>query len=107
MAVILSDGMYQVAHRAHPGTKDAHGKPVPSAPGTLGTARPGASTEQADGSWTLRLDPAEYPLWAGDEVHGPGGQRWVVTGQPRYPSNPAASDVDYVAATAVLRNVHI
>jgi hypothetical protein len=107
VAVVLTDGSYRVARRVHPATKDAHGTPVPGELGPFGPARAGASTEQPDGSWTLRLDPAEWPVWAGDEVEGPGSARWSVTGKPRLNSNPEAGDVDYVAVSATLRNVHV
>lgn len=107
MAVVLSDGSYRVAHRVHPGARDAHGTPLPAVPGTLGPPRAGAAVEQPDGSYTLRLDPAEWPMWAGDEVEGPAGLRWCVTGQPRLHFNSEASDVDYVGVSATRRDVHV
>jgi len=102
MAVILADGTYQVARRAHPwATMDDHGIAVPAALGAYGTARAGAVTAQADRSWRVRLDPAEWPLEAGDRITD-GERTWTITGEPRRIRHPVDDEVDYVTATAAL-----
>lgn len=103
MAVLLPDGLYQVHHRPYPWPQDTHGAPV--APDQLppGQARNGCSTEQPSGSWSLRLDPAEWRVRAGDLVTGgPGNRTYTVTGIPRLHVNSAASDADYIEALGVL-----
>lgn len=101
VAVILGDGQYTVRHRAHPAPRDADGIPVLSAPGDPQGPFYGASREVAQDSWSLRLDPAVWPLREGDIVAG-HGRTWVVEGRPSLYVNNAAADVDYVSATATL-----
>lgn len=102
MAVILSDGPYRVAHRQYPWPQDSHGVPMPPAAGSLGPERAGGCRENPDNSWSLRLDPAEWPVRDGDKVHGPAGQLWTVLGYPRLHLNTASPDLDYISATAAL-----
>lgn len=101
MAVVLSDGNYRVQKRGE-STRDADGALVPAALDVLGAELPGASTRQQDGSWTLRLDPAVWPIRAGDRVVGPGGVAWIVDGVPRAHENAEVPDVDYVGAVGSL-----
>jgi hypothetical protein len=102
MAVMLPDGSYQVQRRAHPWPRDDHGQPVPPALGAAGTARLGGANEQIDGTWSIRLDPAEWPLYDGDKILGPSGRIWTVTDTPQLNRNRAANDVDYIAVHAAL-----
>jgi hypothetical protein len=102
MAVVLANGRYRVAKRAYPPPQDDHGTPVPGTPGAGGALRDGAAHESPDGSWSLRIDPAEWPVRAGDRFIGPGGTTWTVVGNPRLHRNPAAGDVDYISATGSL-----
>lgn len=103
MAVILSDGTYRVRHRPHPFTEDAHGLPVAASAPAPGPWRAGARSRQTDGSYHLRLDPAEWPVRPGDQVDGQDGATFILTGWPKKSFNPAGSDVDHVAATAALK----
>lgn len=101
MAVLLADGLYQVSRQAHPLERDAHGTPVPGPGGPPTPLVPGAATRQLDGSWTMRLDSAVWPVAAGDVVERPADSgRWTVTGTPRNVKVPGAPDVDHVALTA-------
>lgn len=102
MAVVLADGSYTVRKRPHEWTRDAHGTPVPTAPGTALGPYPGAVAEQPDGTWSLRLDPAAWRLRAGDLVDGPAGRTWLVE-SALLRTNQAASDVDYVAVVGSLQ----
>ncbi|MEU5181147.1 hypothetical protein AB0G49_13955 [Streptomyces longwoodensis] len=103
MAVLLPDRSITAYVLDHPWERDAHGVPVPPAPGTRPPARgtwPGAATEQADGSWTLRVDPAAWRLRDGD-VLTDGEREWTVVAAllKTVPGHPAA---DYIAVTATL-----
>lgn len=102
MSVILSDGVYRVSHRGHPAGEDDNGTPIMAPAAAPGPPRAGARNEQPDGTFSLRLDPAEWPLRVGDRVTGPDGRVYVVYGNPRLHRNVAASDVDYVGAAAAL-----
>ncbi|WP_435585917.1 hypothetical protein [Micromonospora aurantiaca (nom. illeg.)] len=102
MAVLLADGLYQVRKRQHPAERDAHGTPIPG-PDNASVTDPvaGAAGEQPDGSWKLRLDPAVWPVRAGDTVVTDDGIRtWTVTGIPRLHEVPNVPDVDYVEVQA-------
>jgi hypothetical protein len=101
VAVILPDGSYSVRKRPHEFGRDAHGTPLPTSPGPAVGPGPGDSTEQQDGTWTLRLDPAAWRVRPGDLVDGPAGRTWVVA-TALLKVNNAAADVDYVAVTAQL-----
>ena len=102
MAVLLTDGRYTLHRQPTPQTRDGHGLPVPGPAAPPAGPGDGASSRQADGAWTLRLDPALWPVSAGDTVtRAADGHRWVVTGTPRLHEVPGHPDVDYVAVTAV------
>ena len=103
MAVVLTDGLYWVRKRAHEYTRDAHGIPVAPAPGQAIGPWPGAATEQTtEGSYTLRLDPAAWPLRADDLVDGPDGKTYLIeTAVLRV--NEADPAVDYVQIVASLQ----
>lgn len=101
MTVLLPDGRYRVQRRTRPSTDDAHGFPVSSALSGPGPARPGAARREADGTYTLRLDPTEWPVRTHDTVTAADGTTYVIT-TARVLTNPAASDADYVSATAAL-----
>ncbi|MEU7228929.1 hypothetical protein [Streptomyces chrestomyceticus] len=103
MAVVLPDRHLTVYVLAHPWGRDAHGVPVPPPPGARPEPRgtwPGAANEQADGSWTLRADPAAWPMKPGD-VLSDGTRTWTVVTAllKRVPGFGAA---DYVAIVATL-----
>lgn len=98
---MLPDGAYQVARRPHAWSRDAHGTPVPATLGSYGTARPGGAYDRGDGLWSLRLDPAEWPLYDGDKITD-GARTWTVVSAPILRANSDADDVDYVAVTATL-----
>jgi hypothetical protein len=102
VTVILADSTYRVRKRAHPFAEDAHGTPVAGVLGDPGPARPGAMVRQADGMYSGRLDPAEWPVRAGDVAVDAAGRTFVLTGVPRLHANTAAADVDYVGADATL-----
>ncbi|MEU3455584.1 hypothetical protein ABZ671_18585 [Micromonospora sp. NPDC006766] len=102
MAVLLPDGRYALLRQAHPQGRDAHGTPIPAEPPAPTAPVDGAAARHLDGSWTLRLDPALWPVAAGDTISRAGdGRRWVVTGTPLLQQVPGHPDVDYVAVTAM------
>ncbi|MFI5859372.1 hypothetical protein [Streptomyces parvulus] len=103
MAVLLPNRQLTAYVLAHPWGRDARGVPVPPPPGALpepGEPRPGAANEQADGSWTLRVDPAEWPLEPGD-VLGDGTLTWTVV-TALLKSVPGHGAADYIAVVATL-----
>lgn len=61
---------------------------------------PGAAREQPDGSWTLRVDPAAWPVNQGDRITD-GTRVWVVT-LARTHNVPGHPDADFVSVTASL-----
>jgi hypothetical protein len=103
MAVVLPDRDLTVYVLDHPWGRDAHGVPVPPPPDARPTPRgtwPGAAIKQADGSWTLRVDPSAGYMQPGDMV-GDGTRMWtVVTALPR--GVPGHGAADYIAVTATL-----
>jgi hypothetical protein len=102
VVVILSDGSYSVRKRTHEYTRDGHGTPVPGSPGSASAALPGAATEQPDGTYTLRLDPALWPLREDDLIDGPSSRTWIIESAVLRVNN-ADSAIDYVAVTAALQ----
>ncbi|WP_435059862.1 hypothetical protein [Streptomyces sp. bgisy060] len=104
MAVVLPNRMLAVSSIAHPWARDANGVPVPPDPNLLPPprdARPGATSEQPDGTWSLRLDPATWPVAPGDVVHDENSDTWTVT-TARLHAVPGCPAADYVQATATL-----
>jgi hypothetical protein len=104
VAVVLPNAILTVYALPHPWQRDANGTPVPPNPNVRPPARgtwPGAAAEQSDGSWTLRLDPAAWPLCEGDTVTDDTGLSWTFT-SARNHRVPGCSDADYVQATATL-----
>ncbi|NEA53592.1 hypothetical protein G3I60_05325 [Streptomyces sp. SID13666] len=104
MAVLLADRLLSVRVLPHPWTRDANGTPVPPNPATPPQIRgtwPGAATEQPDGSWSLRLNPAAWPVREGDTVTDDAGLSWTVTAA-RNQRVPGCTAADYVQVTATL-----
>lgn len=102
MTVVLTSGNYGIRKRTHPFSRDAHGTPVPPGLGSVVGPWPGDANRQADGSYSIRLDPRLWPVKAGDVVTGPNSEVWLVVGQPLLFRNNASPDVDYVGVTGTL-----
>ncbi len=103
MAVVLSDRQLTAYVLTHPWVRDSHGVPVPPPPDSRPAARgtwPGAALEQSDGTWTLRADPAAWPLREGD-VLGDGTRTWTVA-TALLKRVPGCGAADYIAVTATL-----
>lgn len=103
MAVVLSDGDYQVRRRVHEEAEDEDGTPVPSAAEFAidpDGPFPGATATQGGGRWTFRLDPAAWPVYTDDFLDCPDGTVLVVTGEPRLFTIPGVPDCDYVGGSA-------
>jgi hypothetical protein len=118
MAVILANCDLTVNKRAHPFKRDARGYPVPTGGHggnileqwlaqadadeiTIFGPSPGNATEQADETWVLRVDPASWPIRAGDQITD-GTRVWIATGAPNLVAVPEFDDVDFVNVTATL-----
>lgn len=78
MTVQLPNTMLGVERMEPPGV-DAHGAPLPAAPGEPTGLLPGKSTELGNGAWQQALDPSLWPVRVGDRTVGPAGERWLVT----------------------------
>jgi hypothetical protein len=104
MAVVLSNALLTVYALPHPWGRDANGVPVPPNPNARPEPRgtwPGSVLEQADGSWTVRLDPQAWPVKEGDTITDETGRAWTLT-STRNHRVPGCPDADYVQATATL-----
>lgn len=102
MPVLIPNVTLTVRVRVHPDAKDARGVPVQSTLSqTVRGPLPGAIAEQADLSWTFRLDPSLGPVRAGDVISD-GARSWVLTGNPRAFLLPGYSDADYIGGTCTL-----
>ncbi|MCX4677611.1 hypothetical protein OG413_20275 [Streptomyces sp. NBC_01433] len=102
MSVILANRQLTLSALAHPWARDANGVPVPPAPDQRPEPRgtwPGSALEQPDGTWSLRLDPAAWPVEPGDVVADETGMTWTLT-TARLHQVPGCPDVDYVQAAA-------
>ncbi|HET9655448.1 MAG TPA: hypothetical protein VFP72_08845 [Kineosporiaceae bacterium] len=101
MAVVLPNCQLRVRKRAHPAPRDAHGTPIPAALGAALGPWPGAAKEQEErGTWSLRVDPAAWPLNPGDEVSD-GARTWVVATAVLH-AVQSCSAADYVAVVGRL-----
>lgn len=99
MAVLMADRNLAVRKRGA-GALDGHGEPVGGAWGTMLGPWPGRAREAADGGWTLAVDPAGWPLSAGDLVVDAGtGQSWIARGTALLTNN-LDSTVNYVRVDA-------
>lgn len=105
VAVLFANARVTVDVRKHPARRDARGAPIVDENAETRGPFAANAREQADLSWTLRIDPDAAPLRADDVVREVGGQGrvWVLTGNPRLQALPGGpSDVDYISANAVL-----
>lgn len=98
--------------RADPTQVDAHGAPLPAAPGPVSALLPGKVMELDTGQWQLALDPALWPVRIGDLVVDDAGGAWVVLYSKLIPSPALASteivpsiDMD-VSFIRVMANQH-
>lgn len=103
MAVVLPDRALTVSMRSHEWVTDERGVPMPTPQDTL-TVRgpfPGAAARANGNTWDLRVDPACWPMRAGDRITD-GTLTWVVDVDPILHAVPGAPHVDHIAVTATL-----
>ncbi|MFF0481968.1 hypothetical protein [Streptomyces sp. NPDC004435] len=104
MAVVLPNRILTLCPLTHPWERDANGVPVPPNPYTAPAPRgtwPGGAAEQPDAAWSLRLDPAAWPVEPGDIVRDETGTTWTVA-TARLHRVPGCPAVDYVQVSATL-----
>lgn len=108
MAVLFANAEMRTAAHAHPQVRDAHGVPVATGAPAWGDAHSGSVKEIAGSDanngaeWSLRLDPAHWPLERDDKATD-GKRVWIITDATLHQiAHPDADDVDYIAARAVL-----
>lgn len=98
VSVLLSNGDLAVLRRADP-FQDSHGAVVPGPLTRQSGYLPGAVREDASGGWSIRLDPAVWPVREGDIVVDRDGRRWLMTSAALI-QNAATPEVDYVRVQA-------
>jgi hypothetical protein len=100
MAVLLANTMLSVRVR-NDGAKDAHGTWVRGTWGAVSGPWPGRAREHgSDGAWSLAVDPAGWPLRAGDLVIEAGSLReWLVITADLL-TNSEEPDVNYIRVDA-------
>jgi hypothetical protein len=103
---VLIPNCQLVAHaRKHPlEERDAHGVPVPTSADEVEYRGPYPSrADETEEGWKLSLDPATYPLRAGDLVTEDGGTRsWTLAADPITHFVPGYPQADFVEARATL-----
>lgn len=106
MAVLMAEPGLLLGVQAREVADDAHGYATPVDAGPLRGPWPGRTRRRADGTWSLALDPAAWPVAAKDlvveVVGGEPARRWVVDGAELRVNNEAP-DVDYVAVEALIQ----
>ncbi|WP_367041392.1 hypothetical protein [Streptomyces sp. Je 1-332] len=102
MAVVLPNRLLTLYALTHPWARDANGVPVPPDPNRRPEPRgawPGSALELPDDTWSLRLDPAAWPVEPGDVVGVETGMTWTVTAA-RHHQVPGCPAVDHVQVAA-------
>jgi hypothetical protein len=102
MVVLMADRELGLIRR-DAGPLDAHGDAPVQGRSVLAGPWPGRARLETDGSWTLAVDIAAWPMEERDIILDPvNGIEWVaVTVQPL--RNTMDSSVDYVRVTALIR----
>lgn len=87
MTVLLADRRLSVRRQLF-AESDGHGGPVPDGWGSASPSRPGRAIEGPDvafgesggRTWTIAVDPANWPVYQGDlVVDADSGEEWLVT----------------------------
>jgi hypothetical protein len=99
VSVLLPNTTLGVARRGIE-SEDAHGDLIRGEPEPMVGPWPGRVRERADGTWSLALDVAAWPVKPGDFIVDPtGGHVYLVATAERL-TNDAVDDVDYVRVEA-------
>jgi len=101
MAVLMPNTRLGIRTRTG-GVEDRHGDTVPGAPAALLGPWPGRTKEADDGTWTLAVDTAAWPISERDIIEDTAGTQWVVRSANLLRNNLDPS-VDYVRVQAYLR----
>lgn len=80
MSVLLANAMLGLRRRADKDERNSHGERVPQGWGTVVNGRlyEGRTRESSDGTWSLGLDDALFPVRQGDMVISSTGLAWTV-----------------------------
>lgn len=102
MPVLMPNASLGVRGRAEGLVRNSHGERVLAGWTAMSALHPGRTREQSDGTWSLGVDPALWPVRVGDLVVSDGGAGWLVqtTTLIRNNLDPRA---DWVRITGVLR----
>lgn len=103
MAVLLPNASLRVQVHAHDFARDAHGTPItPTTPAVTRGPLPGALKRQPDRvTWSLRLDPALWPVEPGDIVLDENDRAFVLSSAELF-AIAGYPDADYIGARATL-----
>jgi hypothetical protein len=100
LAVVMTNTTLGLRRRAD-GAYDAHGERSNGALGAEIGPYPGRSSEQPDGSWTLAVDPALWPVRENDViVESVSGTRLWVVKSAKLLRNNLDPVVDYIRVEA-------
>lgn len=104
MPVLLPNTTLTVHVRTHPWVRDEWGVPAPTVQDTVQPVGPypGSVTERTDGGWDIRLEPAVWPIRAGDRIESADGRVWVANPDPQLHAVPGHPDADYVSVIGTL-----
>lgn len=89
MAVLFPNHQVRTASHLHPMVRDAHGQPITTAEPEWSDAHPGSILERPGldpnrgQEWTVKLDPAHWPLEEDDFLTCEDGRVWVIK-EPRF-----------------------
>lgn len=99
MAVLLPNCVLTVSRVAD--REDAFGDRVAGTVGAQSVPYPGNVVERNDGTWSLALDPALWPVREHDLVTDVAtGRQWVIQ-RSSLNTNPRMPEIDFVQAEAV------
>lgn len=98
MGVLLPNCALAVARMGE--QEDAFGDRVSAGQGPTSPAHPGNAVERSDGTWSLALDAALWPIREHDLVIDPAGRQWVVVSSS-VNRNPLVPEIDFVQVEAV------
>lgn len=103
MTVLMADGRYGLRRRVEGGLNE-HGEETPSGWGPLYGPHEGRARVLGDGTWSLGVDPALWPVRQGDLIIGFHGGSWLVQNAVLLENN-YDHRVDWVRVSGLHRSV--
>lgn len=103
MSVLLPNATLGVRRRSDATERNSHGQRVPAGWGPVVGFRDGRTSENAQGTWNLGVDPDLWPVRKDDLVIDTAGSSWLVVTADLIRNN-YDSTVDWVRITANRRS---